>query len=86
MSDQQAASQRTAISGPIARWGTRGLIAGCAVGFVFVLVAIVFDMLHDAPFSAKELLGFPIFMGLLGVPCALVGTLIGIAVWICRRT
>jgi hypothetical protein len=40
---------------------------------------------YDGDPSGKALLAFPIVMGLLGIPCALVGMLIGFAVWLFRR-
>jgi hypothetical protein len=67
---------------PIAKWGTRGLIAGCAVGFVFLLACCIIG--GEGP-SLEGLLAFPMLMGIVAVPCALAGMLVGFAVWIWQR-
>jgi ABC-type multidrug transport system permease subunit len=81
LSENESPPPKPTIHKPIAKWGTRGLTAGCAAGFIFVLAVLMFD---GEP-SGKSLLAFPIFMGILGIPCALVGMLIGFAIWLFRR-
>jgi hypothetical protein len=78
LSENEPPAPKPTMQKPIAKWGTRGLLAGCAVGFLFVL-AVGGDL------EAKALLAFPIFMGILGVPCALVGMLVGFVIWLFRR-
>jgi hypothetical protein len=81
LSENESPPAKPPMHQPIAKWGTRGLIGGCAVGFILVLAALAYD--GNSP--GKALLAFPIVMGLLGIPCALVGMLIGFAVWLFRR-
>jgi hypothetical protein len=52
------------------------------IGQKFVFAVVLFN---GDP-TGKALLAFPIFMGVLGIACALVGKLIGFATWLFRRS
>jgi hypothetical protein len=84
LSENESPPPKPPMHKPIAKWGTRGLVAGCAVGFLLVLAVLVFDMFEGGP-SGKSLLAFPIVMGVVGIPCALMGMLIGFVIWLFRR-
>jgi hypothetical protein len=66
---------------PIAKWGTRGLIAGGVIAFVFLTAGNVIA----GGSTLKGLLAYPILMGILAIPCAIAGMLVGFAVWIWQR-
>jgi hypothetical protein len=77
LSENEPPAAKPTMQEPIAKWGTRGLLAGCAVGFVLAFTA--------AGQPENLLPALPIFTGLFGIPCAVAGMLIGLAVWIFRR-
>jgi hypothetical protein len=72
---------KTPMHEPIAKWGTRGLIVGGAVAFVFLTACIAIA----GGTSLKGLLAYPLLMGILAIPCAIAGMLVGCAVWIWQR-
>jgi hypothetical protein len=79
LSENESPPQKPPMHKPVAKWGTRGFIGGCAVGFTF---AVAF---YDGGPPGKMLLAFAIFMGLLAIPGALLGMLIGFVVWLFGR-
>ena len=72
LKENESPQPTTPMRVPIAKWGTRGLIAGGAVGFVFLLACCIIG----GDVSLKGLLAFPMLMGIVAIPCALAGMLI----------
>jgi hypothetical protein len=80
LSENEPPQPKPRMRDPIAKWGTRGLIAGCVAGFGLSVLA------PGGGSSEKMLLGIAIMTGLLGVPCAVAGMLVGFAIWLFGRS
>jgi hypothetical protein len=63
----------------IKRWGLGGLILGAIAGFAIVLVD------HIRTGVIKSIVVYPLMMGTLAVPCALLGLICGLFVALGRR-
>jgi hypothetical protein len=81
LKENEPPPHKTPMREPIGKWGTRGLIAGGTVAFVFLTAGNV--IAGDS--SLKGLLAYPILMGILAIPCAIAGMLVGFVVWIWQR-
>jgi hypothetical protein len=53
-SESESPAPKPTMNKSIAKWGTRGLIAGWAVGFICVLAAVVFDTTPQRGVVANE--------------------------------
>ena len=63
----------------IKRWGLGGLVLGAIAGFAIVLVN------HIRMGVIKSIVVYPLMMGALAVPCALLGLICGLCVALARR-
>jgi len=67
----------------MARWGTRGFVAGlCAGVFALIVGQMITD---DWVLDSKALLAYPMAAALVAVPGALVGMSVGFLIWFCQR-
>jgi hypothetical protein len=67
----------------LARWGTRGFVAGLCGG-VFALI-VGQRITGDSALDGKALLAYPMAAALVAVPGALVGMPVGFLTWFCQR-
>jgi hypothetical protein len=68
----------------LGKWGTRGFVAGMAVGFAIIPLSLL--VTGERHFDSKLALGVAMMTGLCAVPGALAGLAIGFAVWLFRRS
>jgi hypothetical protein len=67
----------------LGKWGTRGFVAGMAVGFAIIPLGIL--VTGEGGFDSKIALAVATMTGICAVPGALAGLAIGFTAWLFRR-
>jgi hypothetical protein len=67
----------------LGKWGTRGFVAGVAVGFAIIPLGML--VTGEQHFNSKLALAVAIMTGICAVPGTLAGLAIGCGVWLFHR-